>query len=903
MFPVVEGRLQDPSGVGISGAQVSAAAYPCPSPPVTPSSITSCTIVATGITDADGAFALTLSQVGAAYYLVANRTPTTGGTGLWFRASTELTVLPTMTAPAYVPYGNATIFLPGYANLTRYYTSENLNVQVPILSWTADGAFYVNTALELVFYDFASGAVRPIAPWLPLYENVMNYAGVENTEWATTDGAFIYEFGCLSLCVNVSRITFYGVNVTTGAAYEWNYTGIVDDSTRLNAEVTVVGKDGASTDAVLILSNGVMVDWNLANGTQWILGILPFFEANNIYWVSFLNAWFDVAADNSTRDEIEEIGFTGSSITIEAAGYWGANVGSNFVGGMDYNLTDHRLYFTAGTCRTNRVVTAYASIGDGGVMDGVTSLGLSGCGFGHPLPQTPGGEPTGSSEHRIGLAASGPWVAGAWNSTFQNGSWLLDPSTGAWSTSNVSQSWGIASANESYQPSYDEEGLFYNGTYLIGLPSASCAQHAPCSIDGRSSRGEIAWNWKLGGPEFPFPASAPLAETAPPPAPVLVNASVNRTIVTLAWTENATPSASILNETVYYSTTDPVGGPNGSVSLPGTARSVVLTQLEPRSCYRLEVVSLNLHWTSAPLQHSLCTGPSAPRAPVLVQRDVPLRFRDPPDLDEPERSPGQRHDLRGSRLCRDGRSLARSPFQFLRVHRAFGRHGAVLQDPGLGGHGAIEHLPSVAHEHPSGAADRPVRRLRTQFLARTRLDQSSRDDHQRHRPLRADLPGALRPSDRRTDRPMDAHRPRAGPALLPRRRSLVALWAERHVGLGERHYFPGSSEWGARGPGGGLFDPCTMDGRHFRPRRLRRSVGRDLFRLRGRMDRPGKLLDDRRPRGGHYVLRRCGRPRRGRSGADVAGRRGHHAPGAAHQSRAGRGRRRRVRSRVDRSSR
>jgi hypothetical protein len=615
VFPVVEGRLQGANGVGISGAQVSAASYPCSTAPYAPSSIASCTIVATGITDADGAFVLTLPQVGGAYYLVANRTMTTGGTGLWFRASAEVTVLPTMTAPAYVPYGNASFVLPGYANLTQYFTAENLNVQVPILSWTADGVFYVNTALELVFYNLATGSVRPIAPWLPLYENVMNYAGVENTEWATTDGSFIYEFGCLSLCVNISRITFYGVNVTTGATYEWNYTGIVDDSTRFNVEAIVVGRDGASTDAVLILNSGVMLDWNFENGTQWTLGILPFFESNNIYWVSVLNAWFDVSADNSSSDEIEELEYTGSSIKLEAAGYWAANVASNFVGGMDYNLTDQRLYFTAGTCRTNRVVTAYASIGEGGIMDAVTSLGVSGCGFGHPLPQAPAGEPVGSSEHRIGMASSGPWVAGAWNSTFENGSWLLDPSDGAWSTSNVSQSWGVASANESYQQSYEEEGLFYNGSYLVGLPSASCAKHAPCPIDARTSRGTITWNWRLGEPEFPFPDSAPLAETSAPPTPALVNASINRTIVTLEWTENATPAQSILNETVYYDTTDPVGGPNGSVSLPGTARSVVLTELEPRSCYHLEVVALNLHWTSAPLVKSLCTGPTAPPGP------------------------------------------------------------------------------------------------------------------------------------------------------------------------------------------------------------------------------------------------------------------------------------------------
>src|SRR5262249_13027875 len=194
------------------------------------------------------------------------------------------------------------------ANCNRPLPCQNgtYGMQVPVLSWTQDGVFYVNQSLELVFFSFANGTVTPIAPWVPLYQNVMGYDGVENTEWATADDSWIYTFGCWTLCNPNTTVGFYAVNVSTGATFSGTFGGIADRQLRANGQLDLIGRDGNHSIASLILANGTVVGYDLWSGNQWTLGAFPYFEANNAYWVPTLNSYIDVEAQGDIADRIDQ---------------------------------------------------------------------------------------------------------------------------------------------------------------------------------------------------------------------------------------------------------------------------------------------------------------------------------------------------------------------------------------------------------------------------------------------------------------------------------------------------------------------------------------------------------------------------------------------------------------------
>jgi hypothetical protein len=598
----ITGSFVTPAGNGIGSVPVTIVDYPCATYPNSAAGVASCRTVARGSTSAGGAFNLSVPTGAHAYYLFTNRTTDWGGTGRFFTDSSGNLDLGTLRAPPFDPYGNTTIVLPGYVTLATYFTSTNLNVQVPLLSWTADGAFYVNQSMRLVFYNFVTKQVTLIADWLPLYENVCSYACIENSEAITEDGSFVYELGCLTSCRSASNLTFYGVNVTTGATYEWNWTGLDDGQTISNVQINMIGRSGSYGVATLISSGGVMRGWSLANRTQWTLGTVAYFEANNLYWVPALGSWFDIAADASTSDLITQYEFNGTSITKAAQFAWGSSLQSNFVSGIDYNITGHELYFTAGYCGEDKVVTPVVSIGDGGVMSSVSQPSVDGCGFARTLPQTGTGTPVGSSEKRIGVDAYGLFAAGAWNDTFYNDSWVLDPTTGTWYAVNVSQEWPTGGG--ALQQSYDEEGFFYNGSYSIAEGSTECYHQGPsCPIE--MNPGTVYYNWRLGLPEFPFPSTSPIAEPLAPARPVAGPIGVGSTYVNVSWVQPSGSEYPLLNYTVYWG---PSAAYGCSASLRPTERSLNITGLTNGTKYYVQIVALNHHWFSPSLDLSFTTG-------------------------------------------------------------------------------------------------------------------------------------------------------------------------------------------------------------------------------------------------------------------------------------------------------
>ena len=447
-----------------------------------------------------------------------------------------------LTANPYAAQSTRTYLLPGYANLSQYAANHNgpwsycapgdegiCGVQVPILSWTQDGAFYVNRTDELVFYSFVNRSVTAIAPWLPLYQNLMFYQGTENTEWTTTDGAWIYTYGCPTSCDSNSLVEFYAVNVTTGRTFVHTFEGVTGASVNRNGQVQMIGEDGNHSVVVLEASNGgagaTLYAWNLWNGTQWVLGSLPYYEANNNFWVDALNSFIDVEAQGSPADvasQWELVGpAPGTSLTEVASVQYYSGYTINGVDWGGYDVTTHEVAWDS------EYMTVVYQL-RWSPTDGTFVLGALRERW---LPVDPSGDqlyegqswipfPV-SSEHR-GEVVAGGCVPDMGVAAFGNNSVGVDPFTGTFCDSNVTW-WNLSFENTSAgagywlggPPPWSVENQFYNASYGILTLSTNC--HSACSINGENgaSQGTVEYVYPTAGPEFPFPATSSLAEPTP----------------------------------------------------------------------------------------------------------------------------------------------------------------------------------------------------------------------------------------------------------------------------------------------------------------------------------------------------------------------------------------------------
>ncbi|HTT26381.1 MAG TPA: hypothetical protein VMH90_05415, partial [Thermoplasmata archaeon] len=348
------------SGPNLSGAQVDVLARPC-------RGFDDCPFVASTTTASPlGNFSFTLDA--GTYLLVTNRTgrfagtdvplDLTGGSGGAYGPVV-------LSAEPYLPYGNASFVLPHWNNLSRYAANCNAQLpcrsgsnpappygaQQPLLSWTADGVFYVNATDDLVFDDLATGAVRAIAPWEPLYDNLMEYEGIENTEYLTVDGTYVYEFGCPAVCDSKAPVEFYAVNVSTGRIFSATLTDTVAGDFAKNGQVDLIGERGNLTLAAFAEADGVVLGLNLWNGTQWVLGRLPFFEANNLYWVPMWGSYLDVRAEGASPEDVAQVRLEGPAPGTRLATVANLSDSQRFpvngVNGVVFNVSAQTLEFTS----------------------------------------------------------------------------------------------------------------------------------------------------------------------------------------------------------------------------------------------------------------------------------------------------------------------------------------------------------------------------------------------------------------------------------------------------------------------------------------------------------------------------------------------------------------------------
>jgi hypothetical protein len=644
----ISGTVLSHTGLPIVGANVTLVHAPCPVLP-DPNDLGSCSFVANGTTNATGEFTIAIPAAPGSYWLYSQPADGFGGDYEFLANLTGSVGSIGLKVWPYRPYGNATIVLPNYNRLAAYACNGQgspgcgASFQVPILSWTADGATYVNASDDLVFYDFANGTTRLLSSaWTPLHQNIMRYGGVENTQWVTPDGSYVYTVGCATSCDNSSLLEFEAVNVSTGALVEhvWNVTA---GSTTLNGQADLIGLDGADDVAVLINESGTIHLWNLATDREWVGGQLQFFEANNVYWVPQLNSFIDVSAGGTILDRVAQYRFNGTGFRPVYSALWGHNIASNFVNGLVYNLTAHQIYFEAGSYYAEELVTDVLQVAPNGTIASS-----------HPLPQFRNppwpqrkwnGLTPMSPEHRVATTAWDPTVAADFSPLFYNSSWLQDPTTRTWFDTNQTMDGGSSQAENAPET---VDGLFYNGTYAIDPASLYCAgtgnknwSASYCPLEGTfpgTGWGTIWWFWQIGQPMFPFPADSPIAQPLPPAAPTVRIGSIGATAVTINWTLPPDGGGPLLNWTVFWGTGP--GNYTDSSSVVPWASSYEVPGLTAGTKYYFGVEALN-HHSFGPMGTANATPVGRPTSPLRAPSDLAveqlgllpqLSWRNPPGL-------------------------------------------------------------------------------------------------------------------------------------------------------------------------------------------------------------------------------------------------------------------------------
>ena len=614
VFAKVNGYGEPPV---IAGAVVAAYSTTCTTTRPLPNT---CPVVNQTTTNGSGGFGLGL-PAGTYYIAVQPDSAIMGGAYPYgFGGASEKVVVPeatqaSLTVYPEVPYGNATLVLPGYVCDAKYLNNQGTGgpgCQNPVLSWTQDGAYYLNSTNELVFYSFVNRTVYPIAGWTPLYQRFPAYAMIPNELFITQDGSYLYSWGTLSLSSTV--ITVEAVNVTTHQFFSYDFTGVTTSNVLANGQVELTGWDGNDSYAVLITSNDHLYVHDLWSSNQTSVTKLDFFEANNIYWEPYLNGFVNVEAEGSSSDMVEEwqlSGPTNYSLVRTFDGPWAGGRVINGVNGIALNLTDRTLSFALGAAGDSNTVVA--SLNASGTITGFAKV------IEYPAGLVQFGP--GAASDRSSLLASGPALQGYYNGLF-NATWLAQMTPGhlGYETTNLTGAYEYGGTPASYAWSqWSQEGQFYNASYLIAPNSYACDTQFldACTVNGSGGAllGTIWWYWQTGAPEFPFPASAPMADDASPaPTPVTVS-DVTPTSVALNW------SVAGSDGIVYYSVgwgTSPTYGQ--SVWLPAGTDAYTITGLPTgtRVYFAVEAWNLHFHGASGGVASTITLGPPAPTGLTLT---------------------------------------------------------------------------------------------------------------------------------------------------------------------------------------------------------------------------------------------------------------------------------------------
>ncbi|MCI4325605.1 MAG: fibronectin type III domain-containing protein [Thermoplasmata archaeon] len=573
------------------------------------------TVLATGVADAAGLYNLSVPRLGS-FYVASQPQGAWGGgwpSGPSALSPTTFLVSGTVTVALYayprIAYNNATLLLPGWNNLSTILDNGNGNsatsfVQQPVLSWVQDGVYYINASDDLVFFSIPNDTVTLIHAWVPLYTNMMNYAGWQNEFFLTQDGQFAYGAGCLAKCAAGATITFFAVNLTTFQAFEHNFTGFSASQTTTNAQVNMLGLDGNASTAAFITADGTLHLWNLWNGTQYVGTKLTYFEANNAYWVPYLNSFVNFQAEGARGDHLEQWTLTpnGTFVPVFRGQWYTGGFVANGVNGLFLNLTAHLLW--AGVDYQGGIQTFAYNWSANGTLDAERYFYESPANVSkYPNPRIV--PQVSSDEHRFTVVGSGPAFQTAWWPYGGNESFAVDPTPGhiVFYSSNVSVDHLDNSTyypTQAYAHSYSLDGQYFDTSRLISYYSYDCLDNfvhvTTCPVAGTSPgtvAGTVYYVWKTGLPEAGNPSTNGQAQVGPPPEPVVATTQ-GVDWVNVSWTDSETP---VLNFTLSWGSSS--GSWPFSTSLTSSNRSFNVTGLHPATFYEFRVVALNLHSADA----------------------------------------------------------------------------------------------------------------------------------------------------------------------------------------------------------------------------------------------------------------------------------------------------------------
>ncbi len=528
---------------------------------------------------------------------------------------------PSNVVSATIPlgYNNATFVLPSFACWGQYQTKPGgaNDCQTPLLAWTQDGVYYVNASSYLVFYSFTNKTAYSLGPWTLLWQNVANYNMIPNLLFLTQDGSYVYTWG--TLVKGSSTLTVEATNVTTHRRFIYNFTTVTTSSVTSNGQVQMTGFNGNDSFLTLITAAGAVVSHNIWTSTEKTVANLTYFEANNVYWIPYLNAYFNVEADGSSGDGVEEwqMSSNNGSLTRVFSGTWGSGVVVNGVSGWAFNVTSRQLM----TVAENYMVT-YDVNGAGVITTLVSSLPTVAAGS----TAFPSLGATSASDRGTLSSGNSPFynvIGAASNESFlfypghssPAGTYVYPTNASPFIYNN-----GTLKAYTSEQ--YYQDNTFYNTSFFVADSSVACPRGAlsflsACSVNTTAvyPEGTIWYRWLSSGPEFPFPASAPLAQTEYPSTTTTAAESLSSTSVKLSWSVPTEASYPIINYSLAWSEN---GGPTTYVSISPQALSYTLTGLTSGDMLSYVVKAWNLHWVGPASTREWLVGSTPPGSPSFT---------------------------------------------------------------------------------------------------------------------------------------------------------------------------------------------------------------------------------------------------------------------------------------------
>lgn len=269
---------------------------------------------------------------------------------------------PTVAAPRTyeVSYSERILALPGFNPLLGDLDTDNLNhSQIPVLSNSPEqppGIYYVDNDSELV--DLAwNGTLRVVGPIALLYQGFAGYSGMLPDEFTLeygTDEALF--FGTLNR--TTTDVSLELVNLTTGTVR------MVDDvapTAYANQQALYIGHETVLVFSANAVPNrhgpvqftNVGEGVNMTTGANWTLPTLPFFEANNLYWLAQKHQLLNIEAEASDEDQVEQWNETGSpqqpNFGLRATVIVADEGTVDWVDGIAYNASAQEIAYSSGT--------------------------------------------------------------------------------------------------------------------------------------------------------------------------------------------------------------------------------------------------------------------------------------------------------------------------------------------------------------------------------------------------------------------------------------------------------------------------------------------------------------------------------------------------------------------------